>query len=147
MKAVLHWLPVAIGFLFLVSLAYVQRGKALRGENDFAQLYTGARLVGTPDLYSRSANLAVVQATLGFTIAFNDSSDPLLLATPDSGWRPRQSYFLWLRSAAFFGSSSGSQESVPPCRFLRRSAFRRSQRFAVGKTLRSCWRSLASRYC
>src|SRR5713101_3469514 len=68
MKAVLHWLPVALGVVFLVSLAYVQRQRVSRGENDFAQLYTGARLVGTPDLYSRTANLATIQTTLGFTM-------------------------------------------------------------------------------
>ena len=68
MKAVLHWLPVALSIVFLLSLAYLQRERALRGENDFVQLYTGARLVGTHDLYSRTANLAVVKATLGFAM-------------------------------------------------------------------------------
>ena len=64
----MHWLPVALSIVFLLSLAYLQRERALRGENDFVQLYTGARLVGTHDLYSRTANLAVVKATLGFAM-------------------------------------------------------------------------------
>ncbi len=68
MKAVLHWLPVAFGLLFLLSLGYLQRDRALTGQNDFAQLYTGAKLAGTPDLYSRAANLAVVKQSLGFTM-------------------------------------------------------------------------------
>jgi hypothetical protein len=68
MKAALHWLPVALGVVFLLSLAYLQRERALRGENDFVQLYTGAKLAGTHDLYSRTANLAVVKATLGFAM-------------------------------------------------------------------------------
>lgn len=68
MKAVLHWLPAALGVTFLLALAYLQRDRALRGQNDFAQLYAGAALVGTPDLYSRSANLTVVQKNLGFTM-------------------------------------------------------------------------------
>lgn len=68
MKTALHWFPVALGLAFLLSLGYLQRDRALRGENDFVQLYTGAKLVGTPDLYSRDANLAVVRATLGFTM-------------------------------------------------------------------------------
>ena len=68
MKAILDWLPVTLGIVFLLSLAYIQRERTLRGENDFAQLYTGARLAGTPDLYSRTANLATVKATLGFTM-------------------------------------------------------------------------------
>jgi hypothetical protein len=68
MKALLYWLPVALGVIFLALLAYLQRERALRGENDFAQLYTGATLATTPDLYSRPANLAVVQGNLGFTM-------------------------------------------------------------------------------
>jgi hypothetical protein len=68
MKAVLRWLPVALGVTFLLSLAYLGRDRALRGANDFAQFYTGATLVGTPDLYSRIGNLAVVQENLGFTM-------------------------------------------------------------------------------
>jgi len=68
MRSFQRWLPVALGVTFLLSLAYIQRDRALRGANDFAQLYTGATLVGTPELYSRSANLAVVQKNLGFTM-------------------------------------------------------------------------------
>ena len=68
MKGLLHWLPVGLGLTFLFSLAYMQRDRALRGANDFAQLYAGATLAGTPDLYSRSANLAVAQRKLGFTM-------------------------------------------------------------------------------
>jgi len=68
MKSALQWLPIALGLIFMAGLAYIQRDRALRGENDFVQLYTGAKLVGSPDLYNREANLAVVKATLGFTM-------------------------------------------------------------------------------
>jgi hypothetical protein len=68
MRSFQRWLPVALGVTFLLSLAYIQRDRALRGANDFAQLYTGATLAGTSDLYSRSANLAVVEKSLGFTM-------------------------------------------------------------------------------
>jgi hypothetical protein len=68
MKAVLRWLPVTLGLVFLISLAYIQRDRALRGANDFAQLYAGAKLAGTSGLYSRAANLEVVKATVGFTM-------------------------------------------------------------------------------
>lgn len=53
--------------LFLLFLGYMQRDKALKGHNDFNQLYTGAALAGTPDLYSRSANLAYINSLHGFT--------------------------------------------------------------------------------
>ena len=67
-KHAIDWLPIALCLAFLLSLASLQRDRALRGENDFVQLYTGAKLAGGPDLYSRPANLAVVKATLGFTM-------------------------------------------------------------------------------
>ena len=49
-------------------LAYIQREKIIKGQNDFAQFYTAAKLVGTPDLYSRAANLAATNAIHGFTM-------------------------------------------------------------------------------
>jgi hypothetical protein len=67
-QRILHWCPIALGILFLLSLAYLQRDRALKGQNDFVQLYTGAKLAGTPDLYSRAANLAVIKSIQGFTM-------------------------------------------------------------------------------
>lgn len=67
-KGVLRSLSAALGVVFLVALAYPERRRAIRGDNDFVQLYAGAKLVGTPDLYSRQANLALIRATLGFTM-------------------------------------------------------------------------------
>jgi len=64
----MHWCPVALGVVFLLSLGYLQRGRALTGQNDFAQLYAGAKLAGTADLYSRAANLAVIKSIQGFTM-------------------------------------------------------------------------------
>ncbi|HZU26037.1 MAG TPA: glycosyltransferase family 87 protein [Bryobacteraceae bacterium] len=64
----MRWLPIAAGVVFLLSLAWLERGRALTGQNDFAQLYAAARLAGTPDLYSRAANLAAIQAIHGFTM-------------------------------------------------------------------------------
>lgn len=67
-KTLVRWLPLALGLAFLLGLAYLQRERALAGENDFVQLYTGAKLVGTPKLYSYADNLASIQATLGLTM-------------------------------------------------------------------------------
>jgi hypothetical protein len=36
------------------------------GQNDFVSFYTGGKLAGTPQLYSRPANLQAIQSTLGF---------------------------------------------------------------------------------
>lgn len=64
-NSAITWLPIALGVMLLATLAFIQRGTVLRGENDFAALYTGATLVNTPDLYSRAANLSVVKQNLG----------------------------------------------------------------------------------
>jgi hypothetical protein len=49
----------------LLLIAYPQRERVLKGQNDFVSFYAGARLVGTPQLYSRPANLATIQSILG----------------------------------------------------------------------------------
>jgi hypothetical protein len=64
----MHWCPVALGLVFLLSLAYLQRERAFKGQNDFVQLYAGAKLAGTPDLYSRPANLSLIKSIQGFTM-------------------------------------------------------------------------------
>jgi hypothetical protein len=66
MKRALNWFPVALGVLCLGLLAWPQRERAIRGQNDFVSFYTGAKLAGTPDLYSRPANLQAIQTILGF---------------------------------------------------------------------------------
>ena len=49
----------AVCFAFLLLYSIPSWERSLRGENDFLQLYTGARLVGTPGLYSDQANLRI----------------------------------------------------------------------------------------
>lgn len=61
-------LLLAIGFGFLALLVAAQPERALRGHNDFTQLYAAAQLAGTPQLYSREANLAQILTTHGFNM-------------------------------------------------------------------------------
>ncbi|HEX5430365.1 MAG TPA: glycosyltransferase family 87 protein [Bryobacteraceae bacterium] len=68
MKRTLDWLPIALGLVFLLGLAYLMRQRAFTGKNDFVQLYTGAKLAGTPELYSRTANVLRINSTLGLTM-------------------------------------------------------------------------------
>ena len=68
LKRVLHWLPVALGVVFLLSLAYLQRERAIQGQNDFVAFYAGGKLAGTPGLYSRAENQALIQSILGFPL-------------------------------------------------------------------------------
>jgi len=49
----------------MLLLGYQRRQPALAGKNDFVTFYTAAKLAGTPDLYSRTANLAMNKALVG----------------------------------------------------------------------------------
>ena len=53
------------GIVFLLSLASMNSGRILKGHNDFLQLYCGARLAGTADLYSVEANQRVQREAIG----------------------------------------------------------------------------------
>ncbi|HVO97391.1 MAG TPA: glycosyltransferase family 87 protein [Bryobacteraceae bacterium] len=65
MRRFADWLPIALGIALISTLAGLQWHRTVRGQNDFAALYAGATLAGTPDLYSRSANEALIQSTTG----------------------------------------------------------------------------------
>ncbi|HTQ54630.1 MAG TPA: glycosyltransferase family 87 protein [Bryobacteraceae bacterium] len=58
-----------LGFLFLAAIICLQTGdRVFRGWNDFAQIYAGARLSGTPQLYSREANYQLIGEQIGTTL-------------------------------------------------------------------------------
>jgi hypothetical protein len=65
MKRMLFWLPVALGVIFLLLLGYHRRDMALSGRNDFVTFYAGGKLAGTPELYSRAANVALINGLAG----------------------------------------------------------------------------------
>jgi hypothetical protein len=65
MKRILFWLPVALGVMFMLLLGYHRREIAFHGQNDFVTFYAGAKLAGTPDLYSREANLKLNRSVVG----------------------------------------------------------------------------------
>ena len=52
MKRTLDWLPVALGIALLSTLVGLPWDRTIRGQNDFVALYVGAKLVGSPELYS-----------------------------------------------------------------------------------------------
>ncbi len=65
MRRVLFWLPVALGVIFMLLMGYQRREIALHARNDFVTFYAGAKLAGTPNLYSRAANLELNKALVG----------------------------------------------------------------------------------
>lgn len=54
--------------VWLALLGWFQRERFVKGVNDFAQLYAGATLVGTDDLYVPEANRAVHRRALGVEV-------------------------------------------------------------------------------
>jgi hypothetical protein len=59
---------LAIGLTFLLMFFYAYRQRILTGQVDFAQLYAGATLVGTGELYSVDANNAAIKRLTGVTM-------------------------------------------------------------------------------
>ena len=57
-----------VGIVFLAAFVWLARERALKGQNDFSAFYAGGRLAGTPDLYSRPANIAMVRKVTGVTM-------------------------------------------------------------------------------
>ena len=59
---------LVIGTAFLLMFFYGYRQRILTGQVDFAQLYAGATLAGTDELYSVDANNAVIKKLTGVTM-------------------------------------------------------------------------------
>ena len=57
----------AIALSFMLWLAWIQRERILAGHNDFIQLYTGARLAFTGELYDRARVTEVQRESVGVT--------------------------------------------------------------------------------
>jgi len=65
MRIALSWSPVLLGVIFLLLLGYGRREQALGAKNDFVTFYAGAKLAGTPQLYSRAANVELIKKLVG----------------------------------------------------------------------------------
>jgi hypothetical protein len=68
MRRFLDWVPVAIGIAMLTTFVALQWQRVVRGQNDFVALYVGAKLVGTPQIYSQTANESMIKSILGVTM-------------------------------------------------------------------------------
>ena len=65
----MQWISAAVGVTLLVFLGYLQRDRFVPGQNDFLQLYAGAKLSGTPELYSPAAALRIHRESTGVALA------------------------------------------------------------------------------
>lgn len=61
----IQWIAAALGLTLLILLGMLQRDRFLPGQNDFLQLYAGAKLSGTPDLYSPIAARRIHRESAG----------------------------------------------------------------------------------
>jgi Glycosyltransferase family 87 len=92
MRRVLFWSPVALGVVFLLLLGYHRREQALHARNDFPTFYAGAKLAGTPDLYSRAANVKLIEKLAGEDLGMMYIRPPFYAAIlKPLAWLP----FLW----------------------------------------------------
>ncbi len=87
-----------IGLCLLGLLIRAEPRRALFGQNDFAQLYAGARLAGSAELYERGANLEEIRRNLGFsmeTVVYTRSPFYARMLKP-LGWLPyRWAYWFY----------------------------------------------------
>lgn len=61
----IQWISAAVGLTLLIFLGLLQRDRFFPGQNDFLQLYAGAKLSGTPDLYSPVAARRIHRESAG----------------------------------------------------------------------------------
>jgi len=98
-----------LGFIFFASMICVQRGdRVFTGRNDFAQIYAGARLSGTPELYSRAADYRLIRRQIGTTLegVICTRLPYYYLLLKPLGWMPygvAYGSFLFLNAAALAG--------------------------------------------
>jgi Glycosyltransferase family 87 len=61
----IQWISAAVGLTLLIFLGFLQRDRFFPGQNDFLQLYAGAKLSGTPELYSPVAARRIHRESAG----------------------------------------------------------------------------------
>jgi len=61
----IQWISAAVGLTLLMFLGLLQRDRFFPGQNDFLQLYAGAKLSGTTDLYSPAAARRIHRESAG----------------------------------------------------------------------------------
>jgi glycosyl transferase family 87 len=60
-----NWPIVLFGMAVLCLYVFPTKDRVLRGQNDYVGLYIGGKLLGTPGLYSREANIRAAHEAIG----------------------------------------------------------------------------------
>lgn len=112
------WTAIAIGVVLFAGCGYMQKDRALHGLNDFMQLYAGATLAGSPDLYDIAANQRVALNATGMSLEGVNYTRPPFYAAflrPLAHLPYRTAYWLFelVNFAALIGFVAFFRREVP----------------------------------
>ena len=67
-RAARNWPIILFGIAVLCLYVFPIKDRVLKGQNDYVGLYIGGKLLGTPGLYSREANVQAVHEAIGMVL-------------------------------------------------------------------------------
>jgi hypothetical protein len=116
----IQWISAAVGLTLLVFLALLQRDRFFPGQNDFLQLYAGAKLSGTPELYSPIAARRIHQESVGLELIGVYYSRPPFYADMlrPLGWLPYRAAYWTFEGISFVAFAVFLILFVPQCKEL-----------------------------
>ncbi len=116
----IQWISAALGLTLLVCLGLLQRDRFFPGQNDFLQLYAGAKLSGTPDLYSPVEARRIHRESTGIELVGVYYSRPPFYADllRPLGWLPYRVAYWTFESISFAAFAIFLILFVPQCKEL-----------------------------
>jgi Glycosyltransferase family 87 len=116
----IQWISAAVGLTLLIFLGLLQRDRFFPGQNDFLQLYAGAKLSGTPDLYSPIAARRIHRESAGVELVGVYYSRPPFYADllRPLGWLPYRAAYWTFESLSFAAFAVFLILFVPQCKEL-----------------------------
>jgi glycosyl transferase family 87 len=116
----IQWISAALGLTLLIFLGLLQRDRFFPGQNDFLQLYAGAKLSGTPDLYSPAEARRIHRESTGVELVGVYYSRPPFYADllRPLGWLPYRAAYWTFESISFAAFAVFLILFVPQCKEL-----------------------------
>jgi hypothetical protein len=115
-----QWISAALGLTLLICLGLLQRDRFLPGQNDFLQLYAGAKLSGTPDLYSPTEARRIHRESTGIELVGVYYSRPPFYADllRPLSWLPYRVAYWTFEALSFAAFGIFLMLFVPQCQEL-----------------------------
>jgi glycosyl transferase family 87 len=116
----IQWISAAVGLALLIFMGLLQRDRFFPGQNDFLQLYAGAKLSGTPDLYSPVEARRIHRESAGVELEGVYYSRPPFYADllRPLGWLPYRTAYWTFESISFLAFVAFLILFVPQCKEL-----------------------------